>query len=126
MTTIDTPVRSLAQAPRRRTDEILATLAERLGGRFTAETVFASPVERGGVTVVPVAAVGFGLGAGSGNDPTADKSGDGGGGGGAGAPAGFIEITDGRSRFVPVVHPGRIVALCCATAITVALILRPR
>ena len=125
MTTTDTPFGPLAQVPRRRTEEILAMLAERLGGRFTAETVFGSPVERGDVTVVPVAAIGFGLGAGSGTDPAADKSGEGGGGGGAGAPAGYIEITAHGSRFVPVVHPERIVALCCATAIAVVLILRP-
>ena len=34
---------------------LLGTLAERIGGRFGASSVFGTPVERGGVTVVPVA-----------------------------------------------------------------------
>ena len=120
--TTESPVGPTRQPPRRRTDEILAMLAERVGGRFTASTVFGSPVEREGVTVIPVSTVRFGFGGGGGTD----TSGEGGGGAGSGAPAGYIEIKDGRSRFMPVVHPARMAALCCATAIAMALILRPR
>lgn len=123
--TTQIPDVTATRPPRRPTDAILATLAERIGGRFTASTVFGSPVERDGVTVIPAATVRLGLGAGSGDDPRQQKSGDGGGGGGEGVPAGYIEITAHGSRFVPVVHPTRIVALCCATAVAVALTLRP-
>jgi len=42
--TTETPVRPPAELPRRRTDDILTTLADRLGERFTASTVFGSPV----------------------------------------------------------------------------------
>lgn len=75
--TTEIPVRPPRQAAGRATDAILATLAERIGGCFTASTVFGSPVERDGVTVIPATAVYLGLGAGSGTVPTAEKSGDG-------------------------------------------------
>src|SRR5262245_44155066 len=93
------------QPPQRRTDDLLATLAERIGARFHSGTVFGAPVERDGVTVIPVAAIRFGIGGGGGSDPSKGQSGEGGGGGGSADAAGYIEIKDGRSRFVPVVHP---------------------
>lgn len=120
----ETPTRPRTQPPPRRTDEILSTLAERIGGRFNATTVFGAPVERGGVTVIPVASVRFGLGGGGGVDAEHEQTGEGGGGGGSGAPAGYIEIKDGNSRFVPVVHPARMAAMACATAVGIALALR--
>jgi uncharacterized spore protein YtfJ len=122
--TTETPVRPPAELPRRRTDDILTTLADRLGGRFNASTVFGSPVEREGVTVIPVATVRFGLGGGGGEDPSGGQSGEGGGGAGSGTPAGYIEIKDGHSRFVPLVHPARMVALLCATVAAMVLSLR--
>jgi len=122
--TTETPVRPPTELPRRRTDDILTTLADRLGGRFTASTVFGSPVEREGVTVIPVATVRFGLGGGGGEDPNGGQSGEGGGGAGSGTPAGYIEIKDGRSRFVPLVHPTRMVAMFCATGVAMMLSLR--
>ena len=42
-----------AEQPRRRTDELLATLADRIGTRFSAASVYGTPIERDGVTVVP-------------------------------------------------------------------------
>jgi uncharacterized spore protein YtfJ len=121
-----TETRPLAEPPHRRTDDILTTLADRLGGRFTASTVFGAPVERDGVTVIPVATVRLGFGGGSGGDRRSEQSGDGGGGGGSGTAAGYIEIRDGYSRFVPVVHPARMLAMLCATAVAMALSLRVR
>jgi uncharacterized spore protein YtfJ len=127
--TAETPVRPTNQIPRRRTDELLTTLVDRIGGHFTASTVFGSPVERAGVTVIPVASWCFGFGGGGGQDTTeqaAERGGEGGGGGGIGAPLGHIEIKDGSSRFVPVVHPARMVAILCTTAVAVGLLRRPR
>lgn len=128
--TTETPVKPSNQVPRRRTDEILTTLVDRIGGHFTSSTVFAAPVERGAVTVIPVASWAFGFGGGGGVDATGDemseRGGEGGGGGGIGSPLGHIEIRDGKSRFVPVVHPGRMLAMCCVTAVAVGLLSRPR
>ena len=46
------------------------------------------------------------------------------GGAGSGAPTGYIEMKDGRSRYVPIVRPERVIALVCTTAVAIALILR--
>ena len=115
----DTP-----QAPRRRTDELLSGLAERIGARLTAATVYGAPVERDGVTVVPVAAVRFGIGGGGGFDSAKGQEGDGGGGGGGATPVGYIELKDGRSKFVPVVHPARMLAIVCCAGLAGLLIAR--
>jgi uncharacterized spore protein YtfJ len=109
-----------AEAPqsRRRAaiDEVLAGLADRIGGRLVASTVFGTPVERGGVTVVPVAAARFGFGAGTGSGPEGQGEGGGGGGGGVIMPTGYIELREDRSRFVPVVHPARMALLALGLA----------
>jgi Sporulation protein YtfJ (Spore_YtfJ) len=78
--TTETPVTPPTQLRRRRTDDILTTLADRIAGRFNASTVFGSPVEREGVTVIPVATVRFGFGGGGGADPSSEQSGEGAGG----------------------------------------------
>lgn len=109
--------------PPRRGDELLSALAERIGARLGAATVFGAPVERDGVTVVPVAVARFGIGAGSGTDPSKGQQGEGGGGGGTVTPTGYIELKDGRSRFVPVVHPARMLALVLGAAVAALLII---
>src|SRR5918993_294989 len=114
-----------AEQPRRRTDELLATLADRIGARFSAANVYGTPIERDAVTVVPVAAARFGIGAGGGSDPSKGQDGEGGGAGGGVTSAGYIELKDGRSRFVPVVHPTRMFALLLGAAIAALLIMRP-
>jgi uncharacterized spore protein YtfJ len=115
---------STTSVPRRRGDELLSMLAERIGARLGVATVFGAPVERDGVTVVPVAVARFGIGAGSGADPSKGQEGEGGGGGGIVAPTGYIELKDGRSRFVPAVHPARMLALTLSAVIAVFVILR--
>ena len=113
------------QTPRRRTDEVLSLLAERIGAKLSSSTVFGTPVERDGVTVVPVAAARFGFGAGGGSDPAKHQEGEGGGGGGGVVPVGYIELKDGRSRFIPVVHPARMLALASCAILAALAILRP-
>ena len=104
---------------------MLAALAERIGARFSAATVYGTPIERDGVTVVPVAAARFGIGAGSGSDPSKGQEGEGGGAGGGVTAAGYIELKDGRSRFVPVVRPERMVALALLAMLAVLMRVRP-
>ncbi|WP_282700560.1 spore germination protein GerW family protein [Streptomyces sp. CC219B] len=86
---------------------LLERLADKLGARASVTTVFGEPVTSGGVTVIPVADVGFGFGGGAGREIGAVKSGEGGGGGGgAGARArGFIEIKDGTATYKPLRDP---------------------
>jgi uncharacterized spore protein YtfJ len=87
--------------------------------------VFGAPIERDGVTVIPVAAIRFGIGGGGGSDPSKGQDGEGGGGGGSASAAGYIEIKDGRTRFVPVVHPARMLMLIGAMTLAGLTIIRP-
>jgi uncharacterized spore protein YtfJ len=121
--TEQTPEQS--QVPRHRADELIASIAERVGGRFSVTSVFGAPVEREGVTVIPVATVRFGFGAGTGSDPAKGGEGEGAGGGGTMTAAGYIELKGGRSRYVPIVRPERIVALVMLTALAVLMRVRP-
>ena len=116
---------STTSVPRRRGDELLSMLAERIGARLGAATVFGAPVERDGVTVVPVAVARFGIGAGSGSDPSKGQEGEGGGGGGTVSPTGYIELKDGRSQFVPIVRPARMLALVLGAVIAAIALVRP-
>ena len=121
----ETPL-SPSDVPRRRTDDMLAALAERVGARLSASTVFGAPVHHDGVTVVPVAHARFGFGAGGGGDASKGEDGEGAGAGGSNAPAGYIELKEGRTRFVPVVHPARMMMIVSGTILLALLILRPR
>jgi uncharacterized spore protein YtfJ len=104
----------------------LSLLAERVPARLGAAAVYGAPVERDGVTVVPVATARFGFGAGGGSDPSDGQQGEGGGAGGMTTPVGYIELKEGRSRFVAIVHPARMLALICGTALAAIVLLRPR
>jgi uncharacterized spore protein YtfJ len=79
-------------------------LASHIGGRADARAIFAPPVTKDGVTVIPVGRVfgGFGFGAGSGVESESELStgqGMGGGGGFSASPVGFIEIDRNGARF---------------------------
>jgi uncharacterized spore protein YtfJ len=114
-----------AQPPRRRGDELLSLLAERIGAQLGSSTVYGTPVERDGVTVVPVASARFGFGAGTGSDPAKRQEGEGGGGAGTITPVGYIELKQGRSRFIPIVHPARMLGLVCCTILAGLAVMRP-
>jgi uncharacterized spore protein YtfJ len=81
-------------------------LAEKLGITARASTIFGEPVERDGMTVIPVAKASWGLGGGSGKHGIAGRGeGVGGGGGVIVQPVGFIEMSNGESRFRSIVTP---------------------
>ena len=72
-------------------------LAHEFGLTADAAHIYAAPVERDGVTVIPVAKAVYGFGGGSG---ASDKEqGSGGGGGVSLTPVGYIEIRNGETRF---------------------------
>jgi uncharacterized spore protein YtfJ len=118
--------------------ETVERLTRGIEDRLTARTAYAEPVEAHGVTVVPVARIGFGFGGGGGGgtgQAPADtngamaaaessmRTGSGGGGGGGGAgivkPIGFIEITDAGARWVPIEPPRAEFALRVLTTLAV-------
>ncbi len=117
-----------------RTEERLATrstnghhsvaerLAERLGMSASAQTVFAEPVEREGVTVIPVARVRYGFGGGGGGSE--EGQGNGGGGMVQAHPLGYIEIKDGESSFRRLRNPANTVRLVLAVGVVSMLMLR--
>jgi len=72
-------------------------LAHQLGIVANAKNIYGEPVERDGVTVIPVAKVGYGFGGGSGKKEK--EEGMGGGGGLGLMPVGYIEIKNGETRF---------------------------
>ena len=121
-----TPITPAADVPRRRTDDVLSTLAEQVGARFTASSIFGAPVERDGLTVIPVATLRFGFGGGSGSDASGKQDGEGGGALGTGAPVGYIELKEGRARFVPIVRPARMAALVAGAILAGMLVVRLR
>ncbi len=88
-------------------DRFIGTMAEKLGAVARASTVFGEPVERDGVTVIPVAKArwGFGGGAGQRKDEGSGgtlEDGAGGGGGVQVTPVGFIEIKNNGANFRPI------------------------
>jgi len=88
-------------------DKFIGTIAEKLGAVARAATVFGEPVERDGITVIPVAKARWGFGGGAGfrkDDDGAGKQEDGAGGGGGVqvTPVGFIEIKNDAANFRPI------------------------
>jgi uncharacterized spore protein YtfJ len=105
-------------------------LADRVGVRANARAVFGDPVDREGITVIPVAKVrwGFGGGAGSGGKGAAGGAetgeGAGGGGGAVATPLGFIEVRDGEAIFRRIKDPAAVWPLVIAGAIATWITLR--
>ena len=86
-------------------DRFIGTMAEKLGAVAKAATVFGDPVERDGITVIPVAKARWGFGGGAGQRRDEDGKGEDGAGGGGGVqvtPVGFIEIKNSGANFRPI------------------------
>lgn len=96
-------------------------LAERVGATARASAVFGDPVEREGVTVIPVARAKWGFGGGSGGRE--GEEGAGGGGGTSVRPVGYIELHAGEARFRHISNRTQIaaVALVCGLSAAIAL-----
>ena len=101
-------------------------LAERLGSSARAAAVFGDPVERDGVTVIPVARAKWGLGGGGGRHPDRNAAGVGGGGGAMVTPVGYIELRDGSASFEPILDYKALagIGLAAAALLTLGLLLR--
>jgi len=112
---------------------LVERLADRLGSSAHATAVFGEPIERGGVTVIPVAKARWGFGGGGGRPlaraaEAADErpggregEGSGGGGGVAVVPVGFIEVRDDGARFRRIIDEGAIVALAAMALVASAI-----
>lgn len=88
---------------RQKESSFIEGLAHQLGIAANAKNIYGEPVERDGVTIIPVAKLGYGFGGGSGKN---EKDEGMGGGGGLGiTPVGYIEIKNGETRFRPTRDP---------------------
>jgi uncharacterized spore protein YtfJ len=86
---------------------------------ITVKRVYGEPIEREGLTIVPVAAVGGGGGGGS------DTESNGGGGFGLAArPVGIYVIKGGEVAWEPAVDVNRLAGLGIAAGIVALLVLR--
>lgn len=89
-------------------ESFIGTMAEKLGAVARAATVYGEPVERDGITVIPVAKARWGFGGGGGHrkdkneDDKQEEGGVGGGGGVQVTPVGFIEIKNNAANFRPI------------------------
>ncbi len=101
-------------------DDRLSKLVESLGGTASAQAVFGAPVEKDGVTIVPVARVRYGVGGGGGRGPGRKQKGDAGdaeqvgyghGGGVQAAPIGYIELSGGKATYRRIADPARPMAI---------------
>jgi len=102
--------------------DFVARLAERVGAAAQASAVFGQPVERGGLTVIPVARATWGFGGGSGEK--AAERGLGGGGGTSVVPIGYIEVRDMGAEFKPIRSPRVLMAAGALAAGLAALAAR--
>lgn len=107
-------------------DDLLERIGQTVGQSAQVSTVFGDPVEREGVTVIPVAKTrfGFGGGGGSGSREGDEGSGGGGGGGAAVSPIGYIEVRKEAVEFKRISTPVDLLAFVAATSIALLTVKR--
>jgi uncharacterized spore protein YtfJ len=101
---------------------VMKTLADAIGSTAGARLAYGDPVERAGVTVVPVARVRFGFG--GGQKPGEQREQAGGGGGAVVTPAGFLILRGDEVRFRPIRDPARMIGLVLAIGFVLRLAIR--
>ena len=84
---------------------IMDTTMDKLHAMVDVDTVIGTPINVGGITLVPVSKVAFGLATGGADFPTKTQNGLFGGGGGAGVtitPISFIAINGNDIKMLPI------------------------
>jgi uncharacterized spore protein YtfJ len=107
-------------------DELLERIGQTVGDKAKVSTVFGDPVEREGVTVIPVAKARFGFGGGGGSGAREGQEGSGGGGGGGAyvSPVGYIEVRAAGAEFKRIQSPMDMLALVAAASLAVLAVKR--
>lgn len=107
---------------------ILEQFAERMGEHITPSVVFAPPIERDGVTVIPVARAQWRVGEGNDTSPQAGPAGTQAVVGRSTrvsmTPVGYIEVKDGQARFRPIFDAATLLWLPLMGGIFTLLILQ--
>ncbi len=107
-------------------EALLERVGRAVGDRVKVSTIFGEPVQREGITVIPVAKARFGFGGGGGAGSHGDDDGSGGGGGGGAlvSPVGFIEVRDGAATFKRITRPVDVVWLAAAASLAALTVKR--
>jgi uncharacterized spore protein YtfJ len=107
-------------------NELLERIGQTVGQRAQVSTIFGEPVEREGVTVIPVAKARFGFGGGGGSGSSSGDEGSGGGGGGgvAVSPVGYIEVRDRGAEFKRISTATDVLALVAAASLAALAVKR--
>ncbi len=100
-------------------NDLLERIGQTVGQSAQVSTIFGEPVEREGVTVIPVAKARFGFGGGGGSGTREGNEGLGGGGGGGSvvSPVGYIELHDRSAEFKRISTPTDVLALVAAASL---------
>jgi uncharacterized spore protein YtfJ len=109
-----------------RPGSFLTRLIDKVTSGINSKMIYGEPVERDGVTVIPVGRIRWIVGGGDGIDSKENRSssGSGGGGGITVSPVGYIEIKEGRARFRPIFDPALIVQIIAVSAFALFLLQR--
>lgn len=102
--------------------QFIRQLAEKLEASAAVKTIYGDPIDRGDMTIIPVAKILYGFGGGEG-----EGNGQGGAGGGGGikvVPIGYIELKNGESKFQPIRSTATTIALLVAGGVTGVLLMR--
>lgn len=100
-------------------------IASQVGDALSVRSVFGEPIERDGLTVVPVANLRGAFGGGEGPAEQAGTGASWGGGlGWSATPAGAYVIRGGEVTWVPAVDANRTIVLGCGVAVVALLVLR--
>jgi uncharacterized spore protein YtfJ len=107
-------------------NDLLERLGQAIGGRAKASTVFGEPVDREGITVIPVARMRFAFGGGGGGGTRGGDDGSGGGGGGAAIvkPVGYIEVRQGSAQFRRISGASDLLALAVSASLAALTVRR--
>jgi uncharacterized spore protein YtfJ len=125
-------------------DGFVERIAEHVGARASVRAVFGDPIQRGDITVIPVARVRWGFGGGAGRGPIAvgpglgpagataggltddglSGAGTGGGGGAIADPIGYLEIGPDGASFIPIGVPMPSPGFLLAAGVAGAIMLR--
>jgi uncharacterized spore protein YtfJ len=107
-------------------EDLLERIGESVGHRAQVSAVFGEPVERGSLTVIPVAKARFGFGGGGGFGTLKGEEGSGGGGGGAAAvtPIGYIKMGNGGATFKRISTPMDVFAFVAGVSVAALAVKR--
>jgi len=99
---------SVAYAEEGISSEMLEAITNQIKDTLKVDTAFGTPIEVDGMTIIPVASIGFGFGFAAGGSEMGEEGG--GGGGGMITPIAFLVISEGEVKILPV-QPGPLAPL---------------